>query len=417
MSVDSAYYIEQYLADDDVTYIFQVESLGDIEVYTTTATCNGTRTKLVEDTDYTLELNPYRDPVYKNGKVVLTEPLADDLILQIERKTPITNDVLFVAYDEFNAEQFEYAMDKICFIEQEIEGHACDCRGPELPWPPDPDDPVLCKVYSCSAYKDAITASGQPFWPMDEGNTAMQVDNKATGINADQMTLAGTWNGELAWGPGITPCTPDRAFYVDGPAAGGNRLAPVDINDFPNSKALQGSLSWYQTSAPSSSADNPMAFLQWEVTGNTGSRVAIEIVFFRNQYLRVTAQGYCTQFATVFFFLGNPDPNTDFNEGLYTVTWDVTPTTASEVGGAVFTLTKNYDTSNTITLSDDGGGPGPINITIVNPFVMEMASDLFRGVMSYITLGELVLPWDEYKEAWDRNSLSYVDPDPNCIPP
>jgi hypothetical protein len=26
-------------------------------------------------------------------------------------------------------EQLEYAFDKICFIEQEIEGHFCDCRG------------------------------------------------------------------------------------------------------------------------------------------------------------------------------------------------------------------------------------------------------------------------------------------------
>lgn len=114
---------------------------------------------------YKVVRDPYIDPIYNRGKIILSRPLSAGQRISIERKTPITQTVNFTRDDPFPAEGFEYAMDKITFIQQEIEGHACDCR------PKDAEDDAeddyydefpVCRPYSCSAYVDALEAAAIP---------------------------------------------------------------------------------------------------------------------------------------------------------------------------------------------------------------------------------------------------------------
>lgn len=104
---------------------------------------------------YRVVRDSYRDPIFSRGKVILSRPLEPGQRLAIERKTPITQLVPFTRDEPFSAEGFEYAMDKITFIQQEIEGHACDCR------PKDAEDDAEdkyyeenpdCEPYACDSY-------------------------------------------------------------------------------------------------------------------------------------------------------------------------------------------------------------------------------------------------------------------------
>lgn len=115
---------------------------------------------------YRVVRDSYRDPIFSRGKVILSRPLEPGQRLAIERKTPITQLVPFTRDEPFSAEGFEYAMDKITFIQQEIEGHACDCR------PKDAEDDAedkyyeefpVCRPYSCDAYISALEKSELPF--------------------------------------------------------------------------------------------------------------------------------------------------------------------------------------------------------------------------------------------------------------
>lgn len=78
---------------------------------------------------YTIVFEEHLDPIKKRGKVVLTEALPEGSSLQIIRKTPIIADFTAEALKPFPSEAFENALDRICFIQQELEGHLCDCRG------------------------------------------------------------------------------------------------------------------------------------------------------------------------------------------------------------------------------------------------------------------------------------------------
>jgi hypothetical protein len=81
---------------------------------------------------YRIVRDPYRDPIFKNGKVILSRPLEPGQRLSIERRTPQFASVPIVRDRPFPAEGFEYEMDKLTFIQQEIEGTACDCRRQDI---------------------------------------------------------------------------------------------------------------------------------------------------------------------------------------------------------------------------------------------------------------------------------------------
>lgn len=160
MTIDSAYFMERYAVDGDTEYRFLFESIGDVAI-DVFHELNGTRTALVEDTDYTLTFDPYRNPIFKSGLVTLIEPLTAGAI-SIERKTPIVNDFLAEALKPFQPEQFENQIDRYTMILQEIEGGACACP-PELYEVPididpgayvdvDGEIPDVCRPYSCDAF-------------------------------------------------------------------------------------------------------------------------------------------------------------------------------------------------------------------------------------------------------------------------
>jgi hypothetical protein len=100
-------------------------------------------------------------PVKKRGRAILSRALEPNERISIERKTPITQELSFSGLVDFN--QLEYAFDKICFIEQEIEGSFCDCRGPVWPFEPPSTEPeesvdtrIECQPYDCEAFGDIL---------------------------------------------------------------------------------------------------------------------------------------------------------------------------------------------------------------------------------------------------------------------
>lgn len=131
MTIDSLYFPERYIIGEHLEYSFTFEVLEPDHVEVFLVAADGTRTALVYNTDYTVELSIRRDPIFKNGVVTLTTPQTAGLRLDIERKTDITNEQpadTFEAFGPFNTEAFEYSIDKLTMICQEIDGHLCDCR-------------------------------------------------------------------------------------------------------------------------------------------------------------------------------------------------------------------------------------------------------------------------------------------------
>lgn len=129
MTVDSRYSLKAKNTSG-LSYPFRFESIGSagIEVY---SIINGTRILLTLFVDYTVLLDQYHKPIYRSGVVTLNVALPVGAELSIERKTPITNDFESTALQPFLPEWFEHQLDRFTFILQEIEAHACDCRGEE----------------------------------------------------------------------------------------------------------------------------------------------------------------------------------------------------------------------------------------------------------------------------------------------
>ena len=141
---------------------------------------------------YTLEFDESRFPLRKRGVVVLNQPLAEGDYIQVERNTPIIKTYEAVRKQPFDSNAFEEQMDRLCLIEQEIEGHACDCRGivddndPDSNPIPVPDGGLApCLPYSCSALKDYLqtqTSVGFTYLPDDEGQDAFLAPSDSTQI-------------------------------------------------------------------------------------------------------------------------------------------------------------------------------------------------------------------------------------------
>lgn len=182
MTIDSAYQLELYNPDNDREYFFEFESIG--------------ATTFVLWVDYVFDGVAYRDspgtfayeiefegrgPIYKRGKITLTDDFFTALAgakitrLTMQRKTPIFKDVTFEASGEWSSEGFEFEIDKICLIQQEIEGHYCDCREQEQGLDPIEEkaeeeyytENPECEPYSCEAFKVAAAAHGEYYWPAD----------------------------------------------------------------------------------------------------------------------------------------------------------------------------------------------------------------------------------------------------------
>lgn len=131
---------EAYLFQDGAEYLWQDEGSAD-----------------PSGREFSVVFERHLDPIKHRGKIVLTDPLADGERIEIFRKTPIETTFNAVALQPFPVEELEYTLDKICFIQQEIEGHLCACPPypdyPEEPPEGPPDDAAFpeCLGYDCAA--------------------------------------------------------------------------------------------------------------------------------------------------------------------------------------------------------------------------------------------------------------------------
>ena len=76
-------------------------------------------------------------------------------------------------------------MDRLCLIEQEIEGHACDCRGivddndPDSNPIPVPDGGLApCLPYACNTLVSSLTATSNAYWPLDDPQLSLTVPSE-----------------------------------------------------------------------------------------------------------------------------------------------------------------------------------------------------------------------------------------------
>jgi hypothetical protein len=137
MSIDSLYFPETYqIAEGQTRFKFTFEFILPeyVEVYKVTPGTGDIEAlwvKLVYNTDYTVETGEYRDPIFKNGTVVLlgSPTFLEGQYLSIQRKTEISNEQQFPEERPFKTESFEFGVDKLTMILQEIDARACDCRG------------------------------------------------------------------------------------------------------------------------------------------------------------------------------------------------------------------------------------------------------------------------------------------------
>lgn len=140
MTIDSVYIPETHANGNGQTeYPFQFETISKmfVKVYEVTSS---TRTLLAEYTDYTVEMPLNRDPIFYRGDIILNDPLPEGSWLEIQRKTNISTGFDPAPLMPFKPNELEYVMDKVTMIQQEIEGHMCDCRGEKWPPPGIPPD-------------------------------------------------------------------------------------------------------------------------------------------------------------------------------------------------------------------------------------------------------------------------------------
>ena len=173
MTVDSFYYPVVYDNDGGIEYTFELESVGNVamQIYKNDGT---TRTLLTEGDHYSLDFEEHLDPIFTRGTVTLAAPIAPGAWLEIFRYTPRSTLYEATAQEPFLVEQFEYALDKVCYIQQELEGILCACpQYPELPEEPEqppveppPPPTIVCDEYACDAIAAAATLYNLNHFPM-----------------------------------------------------------------------------------------------------------------------------------------------------------------------------------------------------------------------------------------------------------
>lgn len=134
MTIDSFYEPEFYDIDDDTVYRFNIESIGGVAMQAWVKDVQPDDSimwaQIVEGSAFTWEFGG-EEPIYINGQANLINPITlyqyPDQVL-FTRKTPITNETLFIEGEPFDAEMFEYQIDKLTMILQEIDGGKADCR-------------------------------------------------------------------------------------------------------------------------------------------------------------------------------------------------------------------------------------------------------------------------------------------------
>ena len=196
MTIDSKYLDEAKRARHTGTrYRFRFESVGDsaLNVWLEATYNDGGMYRYpVDPADYEAEFG--RLPlIYQGGQLEFDEVVADpdlpegralyisqeSLDIVMERKTPITQTTAFGFEESFPAESFEFGLDKLTMIFQEIEGNKCACQGQDVDNPDTPEEKPLppteadlpCKPYACDAIEVWAQSNTEAWWPMNDPQT------------------------------------------------------------------------------------------------------------------------------------------------------------------------------------------------------------------------------------------------------
>lgn len=128
MTIDSNYAPAVFTESRQLSYFAEIEATqsSDFSVYK--ATASG-RTLLTEGFHYyvTLENEDELGGIYKRASITLGAPLAAGAWLEIFRNTTRTTAFDAVERQPFPSGAFEFALDQVCLIQQEMEGHFCAC--------------------------------------------------------------------------------------------------------------------------------------------------------------------------------------------------------------------------------------------------------------------------------------------------
>ena len=212
MTVDSFYYPIAFANDGGTEYTFELESIGEdaIQLYKNDGT---TRTLLTPTYHYHIDFEEHLDPIFTRGTITLAAPIAPGAWLEVLRYTPRTTLYEATAQEPFLVEQFEYALDKICFIQQELEGHLCGC-------PPYTNYPEYgnCPDYACDAYEKQILLVADAYWPLNDAPVPFTtypnplVDN----LNSFDLTYINLGGGDVAaQQPSLIDDCAGYSLYVD----------------------------------------------------------------------------------------------------------------------------------------------------------------------------------------------------------
>jgi hypothetical protein len=170
MTIDSIYSVENRRVVNE-RYRFLMESVGADAIVvwlrvTFAAPNEGVISYLVPPEAYSLVFGR-EAPIWNGGEILFnvapipTTSNVEFIEVRVDRYTPRTQETTYTDGKPFPAEQFEFGLDKLTMIFQELDDGKCDCRNPndpEEPPPPPPVDPVdppeECNPPACDAMDD-----------------------------------------------------------------------------------------------------------------------------------------------------------------------------------------------------------------------------------------------------------------------
>jgi hypothetical protein len=137
MTISGNYYIARFESSTNLRYPVTFESHGEFDVYRVN---DVDRLLLTPNFHYWVDMGEQEGPLYPRCDVVLRAPVAAGAWIEILRKSPLTTTFSAQPLQPFPTEQFEYTLDAICMIQQELDEHACDCRGDDYSGIPEIED-------------------------------------------------------------------------------------------------------------------------------------------------------------------------------------------------------------------------------------------------------------------------------------
>jgi len=142
MTVDSTYKPESFINGRQTYYPSQTENADGSYLQLVKVSDNGDRLVLDQGYHYSVITPEVQFPYNYRCDLQLAAPLTSDSHLEVFRKTPIATEFDPNPLTPFPANTLEYELDIICFIQQELEGHLCDCRFKTEPlYPGEPEIP------------------------------------------------------------------------------------------------------------------------------------------------------------------------------------------------------------------------------------------------------------------------------------